>query len=49
MQYAGKKGRPQVGVAEHVVMCLMELYSKAEKNFTTENYFTMLKTTKNLF
>ena len=48
MRSAGKGDRPQVGVAQHVVMRLMEPYNKRRKNVTTGNYFTTLKTTKNL-
>ena len=48
MRYARKGDRPQVGVAEHVVMRLMEPYHKTGKNVTTDNYFTTLKTAKNL-
>ena len=43
-----KEDRPQVGVVEHVAMCLMELYHKTGQNVTTDNYLISLKTTKNL-
>ena len=48
MLYVGKEDRPQIGVAEHVVMNLMEPYHNTGQNVTTDNYFTSLKTTKNL-
>ena len=48
MPYAGKKDRPQVGVAQHVVMRLMELCHKTGQNITMYNYFTSLKIAKNL-
>ena len=47
MPYVGKKDRPQVGVAEHLVVSLMEPYHKTGQNVTTDNYFTSLKTAKN--
>ena len=43
-----KEDRPQVGVAEHVVISLMEPYHKTGQNVTTDNYFTSLRTAKNL-
>ena len=46
--YVGKEDRPQIGVGEHVVMSLMEPYHNTGQNFTTDNYFTSLKTAKNL-
>ena len=46
--YVGKEDRPQIGVAEHVVMSLMEPYHNTGQNVTTDNYFTSLKTAKNL-
>ena len=46
--YVGKEDRPQIGVAEHVVMSLMEPYHNTGQNVTTDNYFTLLKTAKNL-
>ena len=46
--YVGKEDRPQIGVAEHVVMSLMEQYHNTGQNFTTDNYFTTLNTAKNL-
>ena len=47
MPCVGKKNRPQIGIAEHVVMSLMEPYHKTGKNVTTDNYFTSLKIAKN--
>ena len=47
MPDVGKEDRPQVGVAEHVVLRVMELDHKTEKNFKIDNYFTSLKTAKN--
>ena len=46
--YVGKEDRPQIGVAEYVVMSLMEPYHNTEQNVTIDDYFTMLKTAKNL-
>ena len=46
--YVGKEDWPQIGVAEHVVMSLMEPYHDTGQNVTTDNYFTSLKTAKNL-
>ena len=46
--YVGKEDRPQVGVAEHVVMSLMEPYHKTGQNVTTDNYITSLTTAENL-
>ena len=48
MPNIGREDWPQVGVAKHVVMSLMEPYHKTEQNVTTDNYFTSLKTVKNL-
>ena len=48
ISYVGKEDRPQIGVAEHVVMSLMEPYHSTGQNVTTDNYFTSLKTAKNL-
>ena len=48
MPYVVKEDRPHVGVVEHVVMRLMEPYHKTGQNVTTDNYFTSLKTAKNL-
>ena len=48
MPYVGKKNRPQVSVAEHVIMNLMESYHKTGQNVTTDNYFTPLRATGNL-
>ena len=46
--YGDKKDRPEIGVAEHVVMSLMEPYHNTRQNVTTDNYFTSLKTANNL-
>ena len=46
--YVGKEDRPQVGVEEHAVLSLMEPYHKTGKNMTTDNYFTLLNTARNL-
>ena len=46
--YVGKEDRPQIGVAELVVMSLMEPYHNTGQNVTIDNYFTSLKTAKNL-
>ena len=46
--YVGEQDRPQVNVAEHLVMNLMESCCKAGQNVTTDNYFTSLKAAKNL-
>ena len=46
--YVGKEDRRQIGVAEHVVMSLIEPYYNTGQNFTTDNYFTSLKKVKNL-
>ena len=48
MPHVGKEDRPQVDVAEHVVMSLIMLYHKTGKNVTTDNHFTSLKTAKNI-
>ena len=34
--YVGKKDRPQIGVAEHVEMSLMEPYHNTGQNVTTD-------------
>ena len=46
MPYEGKEDPPQVGVAEHVVISLMEPYYKIGQNVTTDNNFNSLKTVK---
>ena len=46
--YVGKEDRPRIGVVEHVAMSLMEPYHNTGQNVTTDNYFTSLKTAKNL-
>ena len=47
MPCVGKEDRPQVGLAEHVVMRLIERYYKTGQNVTTVNHFTSMKTAKN--
>ena len=37
-----------VGVAEHVVLTLMDIYHKTGPNVTTNNFFTSMKTAKKL-
>ena len=46
--YVGREDRPQIGAAEHVVMSLMEPYHNTGQNVNIDNYFTSLKTAKNL-
>ena len=47
--YLGKEDCPNdVGVAEHEVMTLMELYLKTGLNVTSDNFVTLLKTAKKL-
>ena len=43
-----QRGSAQIGVAEHVVMSLIEPYHNTGQNVTTDNHFTSLKTAKNL-
>ena len=47
--YLGKEDRPDdVGVADHVVLTLMDPYHKTSLNVTTDNFFMSIKTAKKL-
>ena len=49
MPYLGKENRSDdVGVAEQVVLTLMDPYRKTGLNVATNNPFTLMKTAKNL-
>ena len=49
MPYLGKEDHfDDVGVAEHVVLTLMNPYHKTGLNVTTDNFFTSMKTAKKL-
>ena len=50
MPYFDKKDLPNdVGMAEHVVLILMNPYRKTGLYVTTDNFFTFTKTAKKLF